>query len=545
MDLRCAPQPHFVTRTTQSPFKRLRWDAHTVALVLVFLLAAALRLYHLGSVPVELDADEMKHYDNAYSIVTTGRDVDGKLLPFFYSSFTRHPPMYAIVGYTSTLVLGKSPFGLRFPAALFGLVSVALMYLLALELTRRRDVALATALVMAIAPIFVHFSRIAWEPATETPFLLGGLYVLVRAFRRSDDGGEPIGWRPMLLAALLLGIACYTYMAAWFHVVVLAATLLLFNAYRFRTRRSAAILAASLALWGLVAAPAFWMLFGDPQTYARERGMATFGPGVSLQTIWTFLGNYAAQFRWSYLVTTGDSQTGTTWRYLVGFGAFYWWVIPFALIGVFATWRLAAAAWARNWIYAWLVAYPLGGALTTDGVPNPPRTLAVATVICLLAAIGFCALLDWTRRWRLAPFFTILFAANAVLSAVLFAEYYFTEYVHVYPNAWYSGSAQTFEYVAAHGAGYERVCFRLYTAWYDLGTYIRYYLSGSPLTKIDGLTDPRCSLPGTLLVVDTSAPFARKGFTQLLEVYDVDDSPFAVILGRPLSHEALPEPASP
>lgn len=541
-----------MTRTTQSAFRRIPWDARTCALVLVFLLAAAIRLYHLGSVPVELDADEMKHYDNAYSIVTTGRDVDGKLLPFFYSSFTRHPPMYAIVGYTSTLVLGKSPFGLRFPAALFGVMSVALLYLIALELTRRRDVALVTALVAAIAPLFVHFSRIAWEPATELPFLLGGLYVLVRAFRRADDTKEPVGWGPLLLAALLLALTCYTYMAAWFHAIVLAGSLLLLNAYRFRSARSRIALGASIAVWALLAAPAFSMLFGDPQTYGRMHGMSTFAPGVSLQTMWTFLGNYAAQFRWTYLVTTGDSQTGTTWRYLVGFGAFYWWVIPLAVIGLFTTRRFATAPWARNWIYVWLATYPLAGALTTDGVPNAPRTMAGATIFPVLAAIGFCALLEWARALRsqrrrqfASAALTLLLIANAVTSVVLFAAYYFTSYVHVYPNAWYSGSAATFAYVRSHRRGYVRACFSLYPAWYDLDTYIRYYLSGAGLATVDNVTDPRCFAPGTMLVLDTSAPFSRPGFVRLALFRDVDDVPFSMVFGDPLPHESLPVPTTP
>lgn len=541
-----------MTRTTPSPFKRIRWDAHTCALVLVFLLAAALRLYHLGSVPVELDADEMKHYNNAYSIVTTGHDVDGKLLPFFYSSFTRHPPMYAIVGYTSTRVLGKSPFGLRFPAAFLGLVSIALMYLIALELTRRRGVALVTALVMAIAPLFVHFARIAWEPATEMPFLLGGLYVLVRAFRRADEGESPVGWGSLAPAAVLLGLTCYTYMAAWFHAIVLGGALLALNAHRFRSVQSRVALAGSLALWAVIAAPAFWMLFGDPETYERTQRMTTFGHGISLQSLWTFAGNYLAQFRWSYLVTTGDSQTGTTWRYLVGFGAFYWWVVPLVILGAFVTWRYAPQAWARRWIYVWFLAYPLGGALTTDGVPNPPRTLALATVFCLLAAIGFCALLDAARaigapQWRRVATIgaSALLIANAVVSTGLFADYYFTRYVHVYPNVWYSGSAATFGYVRSHRQGYTRVCFSLDPAWYDLGTYVRYYLSGAPLAEFDGVTQPPCFQRGTMLVVDTHAPFARAGFTRLATFRDVDGFAFSVILGRPLPHERLPEPASP
>ena len=53
-----------------------------VALGVILLLAAALRLYDIGGVPTELDADEIDLYNSAYSIATTGHDIDGTLLPF-------------------------------------------------------------------------------------------------------------------------------------------------------------------------------------------------------------------------------------------------------------------------------------------------------------------------------------------------------------------------------------------------------------------------------------------------------------------------------
>jgi 4-amino-4-deoxy-L-arabinose transferase-like glycosyltransferase len=523
-----------VKPTTPSYANRFRWDAHLWGIVAIAVLAAALRLYHLGSVPTELVADEVDLYNSAHSIVTTGHDVDGSLEPFLASMFTRNPPMYAVFSYGSSLVFGKSAFALRLPAALMGVAAVILIYLIALELTRRRDVALVAALIQATQPIFVHFSRIAWEPSSELPFLLGGLYLLLRALRPTS------GARWLFGAAVTFGLACYTYLAAWFYTVVLAGALVLAGHERFRTTSDRVRLIVALVLWIAIAIPAFSMIFGDSMTVGRTQRMETFANGVSWQSLGVFVHNYLAQFRWSYLVTTGDPQPGTSWRYLVEFGAFYWWVVPLALIGAFASARYIATRWGRLWLYVWLVAYPLGGALTTDGVPNAPRTLAGAPVFCILAAIGFVQLRDAlahlrTQRARAlaVPALYALFSVCVATSTLLFSVGYFTRYVHVYPNAWDSGTRATFSYIITHEARYDRVCISIYPAWYNLETYVRFYLSGTRVPVIEDTTDIRCDLPGTLMVNDDDHTTLRPGFVRLTMIRDLDRNPFTVISARP------------
>ncbi len=469
------------------------------------LLGAILRLYHLSSVPSELIVDEIDLYNSARSIATTGHDVDGALRPFLYSRFTRNPPLYAVAGYASTLVFGKTPFGLRFPAVLLGLASIALLYAITLELTRRQQIALLAALMMAIAPIFVQFSRIAWEPASELAPLLGGIYLLLR---------RQLGW-----AAILLGVTSYSYMAGWFYALVLAGPLLVW-------RRAW----AAGALWFVISIPALWMWFFDFSTSARTIRIATFANGVSLDTLKTFALNYLAHFRWSYLVVTGDPQPGLTWRYLNGFGAFYWWLIPLAALGVFVTFtyvRSRALGW---WVWWWLLVYPLGGALTNEGAPNAPRTLAGAPVFCILAAMGLTYLLDvarsrqWIVRW--------LFGLAATFSVAWFAWMYFVQYVHRDSNAWLSGTRAMFETLIAHREGYHRVCFAVLPAWYDPVAYSRFYLDDDGLTWIDNVDDPLCSEPGTLLAVDPHHLVVRDGFEPIATIRDVNGQLFAYISGR-------------
>lgn len=511
--------------------------ATPVAFAVIVLLAAALRLYAIGSVPTELDQDEIDLYNSAYSIATTGHDVDGKLLPFVYAPASRHGSVYAIAAYGSSLIFGRTPLGLRLPAAIFGALAVMLLYGITFELTRRVDIAAIAALLMATQPIFVHFARVGWEPASELPFLLGGVYLLLRAMRSST-----IRIPLIFAAALLLGLTAYTYMAGWFYALLLGGALLIFNLPRFASRRGAFTVAGACAIWLLVAGPALWMWFFDEHTVSHTLGMATFAGGSLASSVHTFFVNYAAHFRWSYLVTTGDPQPGITWRYLDGVGAFFGWVIPTAALGLAASARYIRPPSVLTWTWLWLAAYPLGGALTnqgTPGTPNAPRTLAGAPVFCILSAIGIALLFHWagsSRRPRIASITSIgaraMFAAGIIFSTIYFARFYFTDYVHQNSNAWFSGTHTLFATIREDADSYRRVCFDVRSAWYPLETFVLFYLNGVSIQVINGVDDPRCSLSGTLLAVDHDHPLERDGFHVLVKIKDVDGNPFVTLSGN-------------
>jgi 4-amino-4-deoxy-L-arabinose transferase-like glycosyltransferase len=511
------------------------------ALLAILLLGLALRVYNVSGNPPELIVDELDLYNSARSFALTGHDIDGSRLPFLWCSFTRNPPMYAIAGYLSSLFFGNGPFGLRFPAVIFGLITIALMYFIALELTRRRDIALIAALLTATQPIFILFSRVGWEPASELPFLLGGLYFWLRAFRRLDrpeDAAVLLRWPELLAGAALFGLSAYTYMAAWFYAVMLGGAILVLNARRLRGRTQLVRVAAAVIVGCLIASPALWMWFGDPYTFSRTGKISTFHDGLNLANLLTFVANYFSQFRWSYLVTTGDPSGGATWKYMAGFGAFYWWLVPLALIGAACSFRYMSPRWAAVWTLLWLVFYPLGGALTNEAVPNAPRTLAGAPVFSVLAAIGLIALFDVVRwslagplRTRVQVGLSIVCAANLVLSLVLFSVFYQTRYPRLYPLAWDSGTRSTFAVLRAQVPSYRRLCFSVRPSWYTAETFFRYYLADRPIKTFENIALAECFLPGTLLVTD--GPLGRPGFATIATVREIGGGAFATIAGRP------------
>lgn len=513
--------------------------ARWLPLALVLVLAAGLRLYDISGVPTELSADELEFYNSAASFATTGRDVDGQRHLFFFSENPgRNPPIYSISEYPFAVLLGPSPLSLRLAAVIYGLLTVWLLFLLVRQMTQRDDVAALAALFAAVAPILVHFSRIAWQPACELPFLLGGLYGLSRGLAIGESGPvpAPLRVRWLIAGAIVLGLSAYTYMASWFYALLLGGALTGFSAIFAPTprHRRAALLAYALAL--TVAAPALYEIFIDPETADRTTRIATFRFGVTLPALRTFAANYIAHFRWSYLAVDGDPIPGTTWRYLNGMGAFYWWIVPLAVVGAVGSFeKIRSIVW-RYWLWVWLLAYPLGGALTDEGAPNAPRTLAGAPVFCVFAAIGAVVLLDWARsrrqRWaRVIATGALAVALAAVVgtSTVQFAAFYFTQYVHRASNAWDSGTAATFAIIRAHLAGRQTVCFSIRPAWYALSVYTRYYLRGEHVVVVPSIDRKACRRSGAMVVTDTDDPPRDPRVHRIATIRDVDGDGFAYV----------------
>src|SRR3990167_11148965 len=100
-------------------------------LIIVLIIAAALRLVVLGQYPVHLTNDEAALGYNAYSILKTARDEHGQLLPVIFKSFGDWKPglyIYATVPFVATL--GLNEFSTRAASAVAGIVAVLLVYLI-------------------------------------------------------------------------------------------------------------------------------------------------------------------------------------------------------------------------------------------------------------------------------------------------------------------------------------------------------------------------------------------------------------------------------
>lgn len=177
-------------------------------LIAIIVLAFFLRFYNLSGIPISLNHDETAIGYNAYSILKTGADEYGKIMPLSLKSFGDWKlPLYPLIDIIPILFFGLTEFAVRLPSALAGGFLVPLIYILADKIFQNKKISLLAALFMAISPWGIFFSRIAYEANVATLMLVGGLICFLNFYYEKKKGY----W--LLPAALLWGLTIFTYHA--------------------------------------------------------------------------------------------------------------------------------------------------------------------------------------------------------------------------------------------------------------------------------------------------------------------------------------------
>lgn len=150
-------------------------------LFLIFLLAAFLRFYKLGVIPNGLYQDETAIGYNAYSILQTGRDEHGLKFPLYFKSFGDYKlPVYIYLTALSVKLFGLTEWAVRFPSALFGTLTIPLLFFLLQKLFKSYLLSLIASLLLAINPWHLHYSRASFEVTLALFFFLLGTLLLER-----------------------------------------------------------------------------------------------------------------------------------------------------------------------------------------------------------------------------------------------------------------------------------------------------------------------------------------------------------------------------
>ncbi len=190
-------------------------------LVLIVLLAAVLRFWHIGHQSLWYDeyvaVDDLKHRLAELVIVTVPQN-EGS------------PPLYFLVGWFWVRIFGYGDAVVRTISALAGIATVAVTYLLARELRLSRRIGLLAALLVAVNPMLVWYSQEA-RPYALFAFL-GALSILFCVRAINDDRASNFVWWGAVAAAAV----CTHYFAL---LIVLAELGWLAIVYRTQLRKVA------------------------------------------------------------------------------------------------------------------------------------------------------------------------------------------------------------------------------------------------------------------------------------------------------------------
>ncbi|MBI3984692.1 MAG: glycosyltransferase family 39 protein, partial [Candidatus Levybacteria bacterium] len=194
-----------------------------ILISVIIVIAAVLRIYQLGNVPPSPDWDEVALGYDAYSIMQTGKDEFGKFLPVVLRSFDDYKPaLYAYLIIPAISLFDLSVFAVRFPSAVFGVISVIAVFFLTREIFEKhkyRDyISLVSAFLMAISPWSLQFSRVGFESNVAGSFNILTVLFFVKAIKKP--------WL-FILSAVFAGLSIYIYQSEKVFTPLLVITLLL------------------------------------------------------------------------------------------------------------------------------------------------------------------------------------------------------------------------------------------------------------------------------------------------------------------------------
>ena len=199
-----------------------------IALALILLFAAITRFANLGR-PNELVFDEVYYVDGARDFLAYRVESQSG-----EAEFVVHPPLGKWLIAIGIQILGDNPFGWRFSAALFGLASVALIYLITQSLFKSNFLSLAATALISLDGLHLVMSRTALLDIFLSFFILLTFYLVIKEEY----------WQ----AGIALGLALATKWSALYLLIALILFLLIYKRTYIKTSVQFIVLPVSIYL---------------------------------------------------------------------------------------------------------------------------------------------------------------------------------------------------------------------------------------------------------------------------------------------------------
>ena len=179
-----------------------RWIV-PASVILIAIVAVALRLYRLDAVPPGLQHDEAFHGHDAVTVLLGYH-------PIYFPSNAGNEPLYIYLTAGTIALFGKNVWGIRLAAVVCGLATVGFTGLWIRRAYNTRTALIASALVaVTFWPLFM--SRAGLRSAALPPLAVMTAWVFWGAVR---GVGTRYGVLRFVLAGVLLGATLYTYPAS-------------------------------------------------------------------------------------------------------------------------------------------------------------------------------------------------------------------------------------------------------------------------------------------------------------------------------------------
>ncbi|MBI2031273.1 MAG: glycosyltransferase family 39 protein [Candidatus Levybacteria bacterium] len=460
-----------------------------IFLTVIIFIGIILRFWDLGQIPPGVSHDEAAIGYNAYSILTTGKDEYGNPWPIFFRSFddSKLPGMIYSVA-ISEKIFGLNEFGVRFPSAFLGVLTIIAFYFLLKELFRNTNLKLeiknwkleipeVAALLLAISPWHINFSRAAFETNGSLFFIVLSILLLVKTFKN-----------PSFFIASVMSAVISFYFYYTSRILIPIVFLVFFLIYKDRFLKIKKWVTAGIILGVIFSIPILFNILNpvgltrvntvsilEDKSYTNPYSQAILRNNNSLlsKIIYNRRIAYLQQFSENYLKNLAPDfyfATGTG-----PMGLMYLWEAPLVLLGIYFLFRIKEK-W--KWIFiAWFFAVPIVGGLTTQQ-PNPFRTLPNVPVVVLFSAMGIYYLYNILKKNRFFKFYLSLFVIVFIFFFIRFLVLYFDYQPYHTSLVWGDGHKQMAQFVKENKSKYDNI----YVTGYFWRPYIYmlFYLKYQP-----------------------------------------------------------------
>lgn len=350
----------------------------TLALTLVLLLAAVLRIYHI--------TDQGIWFDEAFAWNII---IQENMLPRIATD--THPPLYYVMLRAWVAVAGESPLALRYLSALTSLMTVAFVYRAARELTYGRPALrygpLLAALVLALSDAEIFLAQETRNYAQYTFFASVSMWLYLRWIRRPSRVGA-LAW------ALSTTALVYTHYQGAFIPAIQGLHALIFLRGRLRL-----LALGTLALSGALFMPWFLGVTIPQARYAIDNSLPFAIPSnaetllrlrdsylgaqwplmlvLAVVGLWALRRPMAAVLRSSGVWSPHEpAERWRRWGHL--FLVVMWFVLPFSVL-FFGNYFASLLTERKLLIIAPALALMIGLGLAT--LPTPARSLLAAALV--------------------------------------------------------------------------------------------------------------------------------------------------------------------
>lgn len=408
-------------------------------LIGIIFLAFILRFWKLDSYPA-FNADEAALGYNAYSLIQTGKDEHGNSWPIHFQSFNDYKPggyVYIILPFVK--LFGLNEWSVRVPAAILGVLTVYVLYLLVEMLFKNKRTALISSFFLAISPWHIHFSRGGWEVNVATFFVVFGIYLFLK-FLSSRN------WWCLSFGICNLVFAMYTYHSARLIAPLLGLGLLLIYWKDLDILKNLKKYLVYVGLFFVVMLPLVLDLTKG-QAGSRVAGVGLFADSGPLSRIeeqrtehvdftslpsrvlhnklvnygLAFLENWGEHYHGLFLFLSGDDIQRNK---VPETGQMYLFDLPLILIGIwFVIRNFSFNSKTYTLIIYWLIISPIAAALTFQS-PHALRAQNMVIPLVIISSLGLDYLLEFLRGKKIAKF------VNLIIGIIIFWS--FARYQHMF-----------------------------------------------------------------------------------------------------------------